>query len=520
MSHPNELTGHSLYHWAERAVSELSERRAEINELNVFPVPDADTGSNMTHTMEAALAAATELGDTQRADRAAVARALAAGSVRGARGNSGVVLSQVLRGVSQAIREDDFSAATLADSLSIAVQLVDQAITDPVEGTVVTVLRSAAISAQEEVAGGGDLTAVVEAAVASARVALAKTPSQLEVLREAGVVDAGGAGFLILMEALLAELSHTAYTPAVLNAVPSHGVPGALEVMFLLVAEDSVVDKLESALAALGDSLLVARGEGEAHFHIHTEDAGAVIAVAYEHGRVTDLRLEILPANTSAANPARILVALTPPGAVAELYRSAGAEVVEVPTRGAGESEILNQVVSVIRKTRAGEIVLLPNGMLNRRQLASVDNSTRAFEQSITLLPTSRLVSGIAAVAIHDAAQPLATATYAMSEAASAMRTAVLYRAQKASLTPAGPCARGDVVVEAHGEILLIADSIGDAVEAAARRLLDAGGEQVMALVDGDVDEELLSARLGVEVAVLDGGGLAATGTIAEIGVE
>lgn len=524
MSLPNTLTGTSLYNWAARAVGDLSERRTEINALNVFPVPDADTGSNMTHTMEAALAAAGELDDDQRDDIGMVARALATGSVRGARGNSGVVLSQVLRGISQAVGEQKFGPHTVADSLAIAVRLVDHAITDPVEGTVVTVLRAASLAATEAVEDGGDFTAVVEATVNAARIALAQTPSQLEVLREAGVVDAGGAGLLILLEAILAELKGVDFVPAGPSPASSHGVPGALEVMFLLEAGDTEVDALESELAPLGDSLLVARGDDEAHFHIHTDSAGSVIESAYSHGQVSGLRLEILPASMSVDKPSRVLLALSPPGAVAALYRGAGAEVVEVSgdaaVSGSAESDVLNEVVSVIHRTRAGEIVLLPNGMLDRRQLASVDNSTRAFEQSITLLPTSGLVSGIAAVGMHEPDQPLATATYAMSEAASAMRTVVLSRAAKAALTPAGPCARGDIVVEAHGEILLIADNLADAVETASRRLLEAGGEQVTVVADGELDQELLSSRLGVEVMVFDGGGMSSTGAIAEIGVE
>lgn len=537
------LDGTHLYSWAQRVVAELSERRSEINALNVFPVPDADTGSNMTHTMEAALAEASLLDASRRGDLDAVVHALAAGSVRGARGNSGVVLSQVLRGIAQAVGHGPVTGRTLAEALDIAVKLVDSAIHEPVEGTVVTVLRTAMIAARTAAETDDSLLAVTRAAVDAARTALANTPSQLAVLREAGVVDAGGAGFLILLETLLAELDPAAPSPAdgrsgaapaevpvfvpgaaaspeEEDTVQRHGVPGELEVMFLLRGGEETVDTLEEQLAGLGDSLTVARGEQEARFHIHTRRAGDVIAAAYRLGDVHDLHLEILPQAQGgpAERAERLILALTPTGAIAELYRSAGAAVVE--TNGGDGTEPVSAVLSLIRSSGAKEVVLLPNGLLDRRQLAAVDNATRAFEQSITLLPTSRLVSGIAAVAMHDGDQPLATATYAMSEAAHAMRTATCHRAEKAALTPAGPCARGDLLVVSVGEIIAVADTVAGAVERAGQRLLDAGGEQISVISAETLDAADLSARLGVDVMVFDGEGLAATGVVAEIGVE
>lgn len=518
MSHLKSLDGRGLYRWAVSAVQVLTERRAEINALNVFPVPDSDTGSNMAFTMEAALAAVREVEVGQRSDVVTVARAMANGSVRGARGNSGVVLSQVLRGMAEAVQTEPFDGHTISDALNIAVTLVNNAISDPVEGTVVTVLRAAAGAASDAVSEEKDAIAVAEAATEAARIALARTPSQLAVLREAGVVDAGGMGLVVLLETMLAELSGAdtpvEFTPG--DAAPTHGTPGYLEVMFLLTAGEDAVDELESELAPLGDSLLVARGEGEAQFHIHTREAGQVIETAYRRGGVSSLRLEVLPGQAVVEKPTRILLALTPPGAIAELYRGAGAEVVEVTPDG----DTLGDVLSVIRRTRAGEVVLLPNGQLSRRELVAVDNATRAVEQSITLLPTSRLVSGLAALTMHDAAQPLATATYEMGEAASSMRTAILRPAAKAALTAAGPCAKGDILSESHGDILLVSDDAATAIEGTAQRLLDAGGEQVTIITTEIVDGERLGEKLGAEVVVFDGAGMDSAGVIAEIGVE
>lgn len=512
MSHPTELDGTRLRNWAVRAVAELSARRAEINALNVFPVPDADTGSNMAHTMEAALAEAEKL-DTD--DVVKIAEALAVGSVRGARGNSGVVLSQVLRAIAQAAVAGRVDGASISKALSIAVNLVDSAISEPVEGTVITVLRASAIAARD---AEGQLRQVVHAAVRAARSALAKTPSQLDVLREAGVVDAGGQGFVVLLEVLLAEIDGDE-TPDAPVRVESHGRVIPLEVMFYV--EDTDLSELEETLTPLGDSLMIAKAtETSGMVHIHSTQAGEVIEAAFAAGKVSDLRLEVLPEAPQVELSPRVVVAVTPFGSIADLYREAGAVVV-TPGRDA-----VSEIVAEIRRSGAEEVILLPNGLLSRRELVSVEKAGHAFEQTMTLVPTGRLVSGIAALAVHDPEAPLGVAAYAMAEAAGAMRTATLNRATKAALTQAGPCARGDVIATSRGEILLVAEDVAEAVAGTCRRLLEGGGEQVTLLADRDVMARLtpegVREQIGrlahdVQVIIYPAEGME---QLAEIGVE
>lgn len=475
MSHPRELDGPRLHAWAARAVAELSARRAEINALNVFPVPDADTGSNMTHTMEAALAEADRL--PADADVAAVAAALASGSVRGARGNSGLVLSQVLRAVADSAARGSVDGYSIARSLTLAVTLVDRAIAEPVEGTVITVLRAAALAAES---ASGDLHAVATAALDAARTALANTPSQLDVLREAGVVDAGGTGFVVLLETLLAEIEGTEELPQV-EARPN-GPAADLEVTFFFVGD---LDCLQARIAPLGESLVIARADDTSgRVHIHSRTAGRVIETAFSAGAVSDLRLEVLPDAPQVDAPRRVVVAVTPPGSVAELYREAGAVVV-----APGES-VVSDILGQVRSSRAQELILLPNGLLDRRQLVSVERATHAFEQTFTIVPTSRLVSGIAALSVHDPEAPIGVAAYTMTEAAAAMRTAIV-------ATPT--------------------DSVEEATEAACRRLLADGGEHVILLTGTEVDVDKLDAALDVDVMAFPADGL---GHLVEIGVE
>lgn len=520
------LDGTRLLAWARHAADELDRRRVEINALNVFPVPDADTGSNMAHTMAAAVEEAEALGPGAGAEE--VAEALAVGAVRGARGNSGVVLSQVMRGVAQSIAEDASEGVMVAEALGSAVGFVDRAIADPVEGTVVTVLRAAAAEAREVVEEADDpaalsLTDVAVPATDAARVALARTPSQLPALREAGVVDAGGAGLVVLLETLVGETAPAApglAREAAPKDVDTHGLGGdvALEVLFSFEGD---LDALETALAPLGDSLIVARlNETAGRVHIHSHEAGRVVEAAYAAGAVSELRLEALPPATAAPAPAtaaprRLIIAVTPPGSLTTLYAESGAVTV------APGPEVISDMLAAIKHSQSDEIIVLPNGLLSSDNLAAVEKATRAMEQTITLLPTVRLVSGIAALSVYDETQPLATAAFTMSEAAGEMRTAVAVRAEKGVLTQGGAVGKGDVVVTARGETLLIADRPADAVERACRRLLEHGGEQVTILFDpaelSAAELEELASALRVEVMVYPADGLEAC---AEIGVE
>lgn len=502
--------GARLLAWARRASGELEHKRAEINELNVFPVPDGDTGSNMAHTMAAAVEAASEL--PEGAGLTEVAEALAVGAVRGARGNSGVVLSQILRGFAQAADNGATEGEMLAVALTNAVGFVDRAIAEPVEGTIITVLRAAADAARPN--AHLPLADVAAAATAAAEDALRLTQTQLPALREAGVVDAGGAGLVAVLRTLTVEGDGAGEPEYVDKHMPeTHGTQGELEVMFSFRGD---LEALKGELAGLGDSLIVAPlNDGEATVHIHSRDAGKVIETAFAAGEVSDLRLEVLTSAVAAGAPERLIIAVTPPGSVTSLYAASGAVTV-VPG-----PNVAADMLDAITRSGSNEVIVLPNGQLSNSELAAVENAARAVEQSITILPTVRLVSGIAALSVHDPAQPLATAAFTMSEAAGEMRTALAFRAEKGGLTLGGAVARGDVVVTSRGEHLLIADEPMEAVERACRRLLEHGGEQVSILFDPDelrADAlEELAGRLGVDVMVYPADGLQAC---AEIGVE
>lgn len=290
------LDGAGLRRWAQRAATELQRRRSEINGLNVYPVPDSDTGSNMSFTMDSALAQASETPDNH------VATALAMGAARGARGNSGVILSQVLRGIADSCPDSCLQTPQLRLALHSAVKLSEKAIAAPVEGTIISVLRACAQAtdpAAATEAAETDLLTTARSALHAGEQALAATPSQLPELREAGVVDAGGVGLLVLLQTLVDELEGRTEPHASALATDtfvSHADQNRshhLEVMFFFTGD---VDQLEAGIAPLGDSLIIARvNDTEATVHIHSHRAGAVIEESLAHGRPSDIRLEVLP---------------------------------------------------------------------------------------------------------------------------------------------------------------------------------------------------------------------------------
>lgn len=491
-------------------MAELERRSEEINRLNVFPVPDSDTGSNLAYTMRSALTAAERAAaDDPASGVAEIAAALARGAVRGARGNSGVVLSQVLRGLAAQASAGGIDGPAAAGALKRAYELVREAISEPVEGTVLTVLRAAAFAPSE----GDDLSAVIDKATAAARRALAATPSQLPALQEAGVVDAGGSGLVVLLETLKAEADgeEGATAPPEEDA----GAPRPnVEVMFYATAKKpKVLEGLVSELRGLGDSLQVAAaGPKSATIHIHSRAPGRVVELAYARAQVEDLRLEVLPDDPRVSPGERLILAVAPGGAIKELYEQVGAEVI------GPEGDPVAEIDRRLAARRPEELIVLPNGLLSARELASADKAAQARGCRAILLPTVRPVSGIAALSVHDRDQPLAAVAYHMAEAASLMRTAGLFRLEQAQMTAAGPGQAGDVCA-ANDEVFFVGEGIGEAIEHTLGALLRTGGEQVTILSRPEVelDAEGLSERFGVEVIAFEADTIRG---LAEIGVE
>ncbi|MEA2717781.1 MAG: fatty acid kinase, partial [Actinomycetota bacterium] len=286
----------------------LRAHQQRLNRLNVYPVPDGDTGTNMALTLESVV---TALDDVPAADRdmASTCKAISHGSLMGARGNSGVILSQVLRGLCHRLDDADVAdGASIASALAEASTAAYGAVMRPVEGTILTVVREASEAAVAVAAGERRLVDVLDAAVRSAREALARTPELLPVLAEAGVVDAGGAGFVLFLDALLqvvdgrpvpdppeGEAEPSAAFAEMAEAGPARdegGIDGPrYEVMYLLDAPDEKIDAFKAAWTDIGESIVVVGGDGLWNCHIHADDIGASIEAGIEAGRPRQIRV-------------------------------------------------------------------------------------------------------------------------------------------------------------------------------------------------------------------------------------
>lgn len=534
--------------WAQTAATGLDTVRGEINDLNVFPIPDSDTGSNMLFTMRAAVEAADAV--PADADVAVVLRALADGAVEQARGNSGIILSQVLVGLADAaeIAGDGLTFTQLiASGLRLGSLAASRAVSAPREGTVLTLIRVAAETAGAHTSDGpGDLARVVADEVADA---LEHTPEQLAELATAGVVDAGGRGFLVFLDALVAVLTgvenrRRRYRGTLIGGgVEGHpaddGCTGSadmdFEVMYLLteaVADEIAVlrgrlDDIGDAVVIVGDS---SAGDGERFsVHVHTNDPGAAVESGLSAGVISDVRitcfaLDALRAHTDPAEPLprhqRAVVAVVCGDGAADLFTDAGASVVR-----ADHGLSAGALADAIRATDAAHVIVMANGAIPSPDLISVTTEVRSAQRSVVSLPTSSMAQCLAALAVHDPTENADADAYAMAEAAAGARWGSLRIADTKIMTLAGTSEVGDILGLIGSDVLVIAPDQSGAALALLDLMLATGGEMVTVLAGDAVDDAALDAIAeqmrqhypGVELAVYRTG---QAQDLIEVGIE
>ncbi|MFJ5558429.1 DAK2 domain-containing protein [Streptomyces sp. NPDC093250] len=547
--------------WCGLALDALGRAREEIDAINVYPVADGDTGTNLYLTVESAAAAVEAVFEGHEAGGnrgpgptlADALRAMAHGALIGARGNSGTILAQLLRGMAQVLAGDEAPDHADGQGLRLALRRAAdsarQAVAHPVEGTVLTVASAAADAADAAGAPDGDCAAVARAAHDGARAALAETPDQLPVLRRAGVVDAGGRGLVAVLAALVATFTGepprdphrrgeardgTSWAaPGCADAAPAPGPGGpAFEVIYLLEAEDAAVARLRKRLDALGDSLVVVGGDGLWNVHVHVDDAGAAVEAGVEAGRPYRIRITHFGAGdahaTAAAGRAqeeraeRAVVAVVPGEGLAGLYTEAGATTVLARP---GEPPASGELVEAVRRAHAREVVLLPNDADLRHTAAAAAEQVRADGIRVALIPTRSAIQGIAALAVHEPGRRFDEDVVSMTSAAGATRYAEVTVAERQSWTMAGICQAGDVLGLVDGDVAVIGQDVTATAEAVLDRMLAAGGELVT-LVLGDgapasvaahLENRVREGYLAVDTVIYQGGG---QGAVLLIGVE
>jgi len=500
------LDADAVRRWYRSGLRALEASRAEIDSLNVFPVADADTGTNLFLTLQSAVAASDEpdRDDGSPADLAETATSMTVIARRcllGARGSSGVILSQLLRGIAEVLAAERRPPRGLALTAAFehAVTLAYAAVAQPVEGTMLTVARAAAEAARRTESDRLDL--VVAAAVLAAHDALRRTPSQLDVLSRAGVVDAGGRGIVVLLDVLQAVIDEReVILPAPRLASPtldpgddSRSQSAAYEVMYLIDTADDRVPALRAALDEIGEAVVVSGGDGLWNVHVHTDDAPAAVDLGVAAGRPHDIRVTEI--NEPRARPAEtfdrvvvvVLASNSPALVLRDLLTRAGAQVIEATTSNGTSTG------AELLKLGAHELVVLVEavgGLPDDVRSAVSTASTRAH-----VVPAGAGVPLLSALAVHDPHLPLTDDVAAMSSAVAATRTAT-----------AGPADADRLCTESVAHI---------------ERLLVDGGDLVTVVsaaeVGGRIAGVLAETRPDVDVNQLT---VDALGSVVWLGVE
>jgi len=515
----------------------LVAHRPALNLLNVYPVPDGDTGSNMTMTVESVVA---ELdGLNEDLDMEAATGAIAHGSLMGARGNSGVILSQVLRGLASAFAAaGSVDGRLMADGLAAAATAAYEAVMTPVEGTILTVVRESAEAAVVTADAGGDLLAVGEAARTAGGESLARTPELLPVLADAGVVDAGGSGYLLLLDALLFTVDGRPLPdpPDVGALLPGAGSADAedrpddhepgpegvrYEVMYFLDAPDDSVDGFKEAWAALGDSIVVVGGDGVWNCHVHTDDIGAAIEAGIAVGRphrirVTDLFDEVEEqawvreqmGDVGEPVPCAVVAVANGPG-ISDIFRSLGVRRVVVGGQSMNPSTA--DLLAAVEAVPADEVVVLPN---NSNIIAVAEQVDAQTDKAVRVVPTRGITEGFASLLSYD---PQGTANDnrdAMADAVASVVAGEVTVAVRDSGSDVGDIHEGDYLGLSDGRVRVVAGSAFDALTGLLDALVEEDHE-IVTLIAGEGAEEATTAaavawlqteRSGVEVEVHEGG--------------
>jgi uncharacterized protein len=549
------LDSRAARRWAMATRAAFASHRAEIDELNVFPVPDRDTGTNLYLTLDSALEAARQASPgtvpgaepTLAGDAAALARAC----LLAARGSSGVILSQLVRGLSEIIGEaatrgiggiGGIDGPTLALAVRRASDRAYASVTRPVEGTILSVAAAAASAAERAVATGSDLYAVAQASLAAARVALAGTTAQLPSLARAGVVDAGGMGYVLVLEALerviAGELAFDRGTGRAARSQPRaprdapHAVPGAgpdaaecgprepggpaYEVMYLLSdSTEDAVSGLRVRLDELGDSVLVVGGEDLWNVHAHVDDVGAAIEAGIEAGRphrieVTNFGDQERARTTPSAGGVVAVVACAAGDGLAEVFRTSGAVV--VPSRP-GLRASAGHLLDAARSSGSRSVLILPNDGDVELAAEAAASAAGGMGIEVHVVPSVSAVQGIASLAVFEPTVSAADNLVAMTAAASATRHGAVTVAGKEALTDAGWCHPGDVLGLVDGEVVAVGKDLAVVGAEVVGRLL-AGGGELLTIINGVGGGPEISAAIvastregsDVEVSIIDGG--------------
>jgi len=511
------------------SLSWLSANHEEANRLNVFPVPDGDTGTNMLLTLQSAVE---DIKDSNAAEVSKIAKLASHGSLMGARGNSGVILSQIFRGFARAVEgKSSLTPRELAAAFEEAANAAYRAVNKPTEGTILTVAREAGRAATAAAASpDASVPSVIAAAASGARDAVLKTPSQLQILREAGVVDAGGFGLQIILEGMLKTVEESAFAAAVSHTPKSQPAQVALDLPeggwgycteFLIEGSGLDLEVIRNQIEALGNSVLVV-GEPElVKVHVHTDDPSRVITLAGGHGKLLKLNVgdmstqhkRILEGDGAAAKPPRPngagLVAVVAGKGLMEIFRGLGVDA--IVQGGQSMNPSTQDMLLAIESLPYQEVILLPN---NRNVVLAAKQVRDLTPKKVYIVETHSVPEGVAAVVAFRPDRTGADNAAAMKAEAERVQTIEVTHAVRDTRSNGLKVKKGDVIGLINDKLEFAGADYADVVKKALGKLGPDSYELVTVYRgEGASDDELASLQTsiqssfpGLEVEVQQGG--------------
>lgn len=522
-----QLDGKTLRDALSASCAWLEQHIDVINSLNVFPVPDGDTGTNMFLTMQAALRETNELTQVSIAE---VTKAISHGALMGARGNSGVILSQILRGIAKVLAEQTtLEAKSLALALKEGAKTAYQGVIKPVEGTILTVAREAADVAMASAQQDQDLIHVLEMTVKEARASVARTPSLLPELQAAGVVDSGGQGYLVLLEGMLYYLrgdqTQLATPSATQMAQPTMGAQTeyGYEALFILSGQDLPVNQIRAHIMSMGDSVLVVGDEHVLKVHVHTGRPGAVIDYAIGMGNIQDVVIENLQEQTEtfaapAALPSQLptesladiaVVAVVSGEGLQEVFRSLGASA--IVDGGQTTNPSTEELLEAINNIQANSVILLPN---NSNVIMASEQAKQLASKDVRVIITKTVPQGISALLSFNYQADLDANATIMQEAVEQIQTAEITTAVRSAQVNGLSVQEGQAIGLLNGDLVSAGETELEVIDNLLAQM-DVADYDIVTIYYGDTatqpDAEVIAEHIqdlypGPEVEIVNGG--------------
>jgi len=533
MRQVNSTDGQDLREMFAAATTWLEKSASDIDALNVFPVPDGDTGTNMLLTMRSCIEEAYRAPDQSAS---AVAQAMAKGALIGARGNSGVILSQIWRGLAQGLAEkESFTGSDFVDALQQASAMAYKGLSNPVEGTILTVVKDVALVAQAQVARGkDDLTSVMEAAVSAANESVANTPTLLTVLREAGVVDAGGQGLYTILEGALQYLrgeveqmqfrkpwmitSKVPLAARVPQMQAAEEVPYGYCTNFLLKGEGLDPDKLRTKLEKKGQSLIVVGDDTTIRVHIHALDPGKILHYVASLGTMHGISIrnmdeqyqDFLEMHREEMPAVDIgIVAVVAGDGLADVFTSLGVTAIVSggQTMNPSTKDLLQAVESVV----PDKVIILPN---NKNIVLTAEQVQSLTKKKVEVVPTETIPQGVAALLALDFEADFETNAQIMKKAKSAVNSIEITRAVRSTQLGGLKIKKKQPIGFLDGDLVAVGDTTTDVLNAVLTRL-DLGEAEVVTIYYGadtesaeaeQVSASILGRNPHLQIEVVRGG--------------